>query len=154
MTAKLLNRKDFSDARDVRIPPPALSVALLVGSVCWLVGVVACYEATGFKDGWSQTPLLWLLTLMVTPSVCFALGVILVNARQQSRLSWFDGWALVVAFFPVTFGSFLSVLAVKAIFWASFREASIGLRIFGTSTCVALVIITSMIISRLGNQWR
>lgn len=153
MTAKLLKRKGVSDSGDVRIPPPALSVALLVGSVCWLIGVVACYATSDSKDGWSQTPLLWLLTLIVTPSICFAIGVVLVNVCRRSRLSWLDWSALVAAFFPVTFGSFLSVLAVKAIFLESFREASIGLRIFGASACVVLVIVTSMIIGKTGRNY-
>src|SRR5580692_6045017 len=123
MTAKLLEWKGFS--KDVRISPWALSLALLIGSAVWLVAAGACYAASGSKDGWSGTPLFWMLTLIVTPSICFAFGVVLVNARLESRLSWFDWCALVAAFLPVTLGSFLAALSVKVMFWASFRETSI-----------------------------
>jgi len=146
MTAKLLQWKGFSRVADSRISPFALSVVLFVDSVLWLVSTVACYATSFSKDGWSGTPLIWMLAVMVTPSICFAFGVLLVDTRQQSRLSRFDWRALAAAFLPVTLGSFFAVLAVKVIFGASFREASVGLRAFGALAVVALVAISGAII--------
>src|ERR1039458_2536118 len=75
----------------------------------------------------------------MTRLICFGIGVDLVNTRQQSRLSWFDWCALVAAFFSVTLGSLLAVWAVKVLFWASFQDASVVLKIFGALVCLALV---------------
>ena len=146
MIAKLLKWKGGSGATDAQISPLALSVALLICSAVWLVGACACYATSASKDDWSATPLFWMLTLMVTASICFGIGVDLVNTRQQSRLSWFDWCALVAAFFPVTLGSLLAVWAVKVLFWASFQDASVVLKIFGALVCLALVAISGTII--------
>jgi predicted membrane protein len=86
----------------------------------------------------------WLAKL--TPSICFGIVVDLVNTRQQSRLSWFDWCALVAAFFSVTLGSLLAVWAVKVLFWTSFQDASVVLKIFGALVCLALVAISGTMI--------
>lgn len=77
--------------------PAALAIALLICSAVWFV-VCARYATSAFQDDWSATPVFWMLILMVTPAICFAIAVDLVSSRQQSRLSWFDGCALAAAF--------------------------------------------------------
>jgi hypothetical protein len=69
-----------------------------------------------------------------------------VNTRQQLRLSWFDWCSLLAAFFPVTLGSLLAVWVVKLLFWASFQDASVALKIFGALASLALVAISGMTI--------
>jgi len=129
-----------------RVSPSALSVALLICSAVWFICACAWYVTSASKDDWSATPLFWMLTLMVTPAICFTIGVDLVNTRQQSRLSWFDWCALVAAFFPVTLGSLLAVWAVKVLFSASFQDSSVALKIFGALVSLALAAISGAMI--------
>jgi hypothetical protein len=142
MIAKLLKWKGGSGVMHARVSPLALSVALLICSGVWLVSACACYATSASKDGWTGTPLFWMLTLMVTPSICFTIGVMLVDSRQQLRLSWFDWCSLLAAFFPITLGSLLAVWVVKVWFWANFQEASVELKIFGALASLALVAIS------------
>jgi len=53
---------------------------------------------------------------MVAPAICFAGGLMLVDARKHSRFSRLDWCALVGAFCPVTLGTLLAVRAVKVLF--------------------------------------
>jgi hypothetical protein len=96
-----------------RVSPPALSLALLMGSGVWFAGAWACYATTAFQNDWSATPLFWMLMLMVTPAICFAIGMMVLDTRKHSRLSRLGWCALVAAFFPVTLGTWLAVWAVK-----------------------------------------
>jgi hypothetical protein len=146
MIPKLLKWKGGSGVTHARVSPLALSVALLICSAVWLVSACACYATSASKDGLSGTPLFWMLTLMVTPSICFAFGVILVDSRQPLRLSWFDWCSLLAAFFPVTLGSLLAVWVVKVWFWANFQETSVALKIFGVLASLALVAISGTVI--------
>jgi len=50
-----------------------------------------------------------MLIVMVTPAVCFAIGMILVDTRKHSRFSRLDWCALLAALFPVTLGTLLAV---------------------------------------------
>jgi hypothetical protein len=99
-----------------RVSPSVLSIALLIGSAVWFVSACAYYATSAFKDEWSATPLFWMLIVIVTPAICFAIGMILVDTRQHSRLSRLDWCALVAALFPVTLGTLLAVWAVKVLF--------------------------------------
>jgi hypothetical protein len=99
-----------------RVPQSALSVALLIGSALWGVGFCEYYATSALKNDWSGTPLFWMLIIMVTPAICFATGLILVDAGKHSRLSRLDWCALLAALFPVTFGTLLAVWAVKVLF--------------------------------------
>ena len=145
MTAKFLKRIIGSEDTGGQISPFALSVALLICSLVWLVGACVCYATSASKDD-SATPLFWMLVLMVTPSICFSIGIVLVNTPQQVRLSWFDRCALAAAFLPVTLGSVLAFWAVKVFFLASFLEASVVLKIFGALGALALGAISGAII--------
>ena len=82
------------------IPRSALPIALLVTSTLWLVGTYQYYATTGFKPNWSATPLFWMLTVMVSPAICFAIGLILVDARKRSELSPLGWCALAAATLP------------------------------------------------------
>jgi 1,4-dihydroxy-2-naphthoate octaprenyltransferase len=57
-----------------------------------------------------------MLIVMVTPAVCFAIGMILVDTRKHSRFSRLDWCALLAALFPVTLGTLLAVWAVRVLF--------------------------------------
>jgi hypothetical protein len=83
-----------------QVSPAALAVALLICSALWLVGVCEMFTS-GSKDGWSSTPLFWMMILTVTPLLCIVIGAALVIIRKRSKFSSFEWWALFVAFFPV-----------------------------------------------------
>ena len=129
-----------------RVSASALSVVLLICSAVWFVGACVCYATSASKDDWSATPLFWMLIVMVAPAICFSICIELVNTRQQSRLSRFDWYALVAAFFPVILGSLLAVWAVKVLFWASFQDASVVLKILGALVSLALVAMSGTMI--------
>ena len=88
----------------------------LVTSTLWLVGTYQYYATTGFKPNWSATPLFWMLTVMVSPAICFAIGLILVDARKCSELSPLGWCALAAATLPVTVGTALALWSVKVLF--------------------------------------
>ena len=58
---------------------------LLFGCQCWHA---AWYVNSHTKDGWSSTPLLWMLVLLLCPILCAIMGIALVLARERmgSRL--------------------------------------------------------------------
>jgi hypothetical protein len=60
--------------------------------------------------------LVWMLIVMVVPAICFAIGMILLDARKRARFSRLDWCALLAGVFPVTLGTLLSVWAVKVLF--------------------------------------
>ena len=142
MLTTFLKYKIGSGDRGSRISPSALSVALVVCSFVWLFGVWRCHATAGSQKDWRGAPILWLLILMLTPAICFALAVVLANARQPARFSRWDTCALLAALFPVTLGSWLAILAVKTWFWASFLEAPLGLRILAVLAALALIPIS------------
>ena len=146
MIAKFLKRKIGSEDTGGQISPFALSVALLICSLVWLVGVSVCYATSASKDDWSATPLFWMLVLMVTPSICFSIGVVLLNTRQQSWLSWFERCALAAAFFPITLGSLLAIWKVRVFFWSNFQNASVVMKVFGALGSLALIAISGTMI--------
>ena len=96
----------------------ALSVALIICSGIWLAAACEYYATSGFRMDWSATPLLWMLTVVLTPAICFAGCMILVDKRRnkQQPFSPMELWALAAAFLPVTMGTLLSVWAVKVLF--------------------------------------
>jgi hypothetical protein len=99
-----------------RVSPSAVSIALLLCSAVWLVGACAYFATSAFKNHGLATPLSCMLIVMVTPAICFASGMILVDARKHSQFSRLEWCALGAAFFPVTFGTLLAVWAVKVLF--------------------------------------
>jgi hypothetical protein len=131
-----------------RISPAAFSAVLLVGSVVWLVGAWGWYSAGGLPPDARGTSTASPLILLLTPSICFAFGVALVNARQRGRLSAFDRCALGAACLPVTLGSWLALLVVNAWFWAGFLEAPVGLRLCAAVALLALILVTGVVIWR------
>ena len=56
-----------------------------------------------------------MLTMLVTPAICFGGGMILVDSRKRAPLTLIDWWALVAIFLPVTLGTLLSFWAIKAL---------------------------------------
>lgn len=99
-----------------RVSKSALSVALLAGSALWCVGSLEYYATSALKNDWSATPLVWMLIIMVTPAVCFAIGMILVDTRKHSRFSRLDWCALFAALFPVTLGTLLAGWVIRVLF--------------------------------------
>ena len=97
-----------------QVSTASLSVALLLCSAVWFVGACAWYATSASKDGWSATPLFWMLILTVTPVLCFVFGVALVIARRQSRFSWFDWCALCAAVLAVGLGGFLAFMVLSS----------------------------------------
>ena len=95
-----------------RISTFALSIALLVCSAAWFAGALAWYATSASKDGWSETPLIWMLILTATPVLCIIGSVVLVIARRQSRFTWFDWCALGSASVAVVFGGWLVLIVL------------------------------------------
>jgi hypothetical protein len=60
-----------------------------------------------------------MLTVTLTPAICFAGGMILVDARRRCQLGKIEWWALAAALLPVTLGSLLSYWAVRVLFTMS-----------------------------------
>ena len=108
-----------SSIAEPRVSTTALSIALLLGSGLWLVASCEYGATSGFKTDWSATPLLWVLAVVLTPAICFAVSMILVDQRRQRPLGWIEWWALLAAFLPITLGSLLAVWAVRALFLMS-----------------------------------
>ena len=129
-----------------RVSSPALSIAILVCSAIWLVGACEWYRTGGSKHDWTSAPLIWMLIIMVAPAVCFSFSTVLANTCKSSRISRLDRCALVVAVFPLTFGSLLAMWAVKVLFWAGFQDASVVLRRFGYSVSIFLVLISGFMV--------
>lgn len=61
----------------------------------------------------SAAPLGSMLIVLVTPAICFASGMILVNARDHSSFSRLERCALATACIPVTLGTLLAAWTVK-----------------------------------------
>ena len=101
-----------------QIPTSMLSIALITCSGLWLAAACEYYATSGFKIDWSATPLLWMLTVVLTPAICFAGCMIVVDKRRNKRQQFtpMELWALAAAFLPVTMGSLLSVWTVKVLF--------------------------------------
>ena len=102
-----------------RIPRWVLSSALLVCSGWWLASAGVYYAASGFKNDGAVTPPFWLLLLLVTPAVCFALALTMMEAGKIPRLSRLDAFALAGALFPVTLGTVLAIWVSNVLFWTN-----------------------------------
>ncbi len=104
-----------------QISTSALSMALITCSALWLAAACEYYATSGLRVDWSATPLLWMLTVVLTPAICFVGVMILVDKRRhkQKPFTLMEWWALAAAFLPVTLGSLLSVWAVKVLFLMS-----------------------------------
>jgi hypothetical protein len=113
------NMNPINDIPRKRISTTAVSIAMIICSGIWQVSACVYYSTSGFGSDWSATPLLWMLAVMVTPAVCFAGGMILFEARKQSRFTVIEWWALAAILLPVTVGTLLSVWAVKVLFGMS-----------------------------------
>jgi len=123
-----------------QVVPSVLSVALLICAAVWFVGACVWYPS---KGDWSAIPLVWMLILMVAPALCFSMVYVVVDTRKRLQLSRLDRCALAVAFFPVALGSLLAVWVVKSLFWTSFQDASMWLKVFGALACAALAVISA-----------
>jgi hypothetical protein len=75
---------DMRALHQIHISPSALSVVTAVCSGTWLLAVYA-WSVTGShsKDGWNQTPLLWLLLLCFAPLVCAVTDCLLLYERRR-----------------------------------------------------------------------
>ncbi len=97
-----------------QVSPQAISIALLIFSAVWFAGAGAWFVQSDSKDGWSATPLLWMLILMITPVPCLIGVIALIRARQGTRLTGLDRSALVAAFPVVILGALLLVAVLAA----------------------------------------
>lgn len=98
-----------------RVSTAAVSIVLIICSALWHVSACIYYSTSGLRSDWSATPLVWMLTLMITPALCFGGAMILVDARKHSRFTLIEWWAMMAVFLPVTAGTLLSVWAVKGL---------------------------------------
>ena len=99
-----------------RLALSTVSIASIVCSAIWYLSACVYYQINALRSDWSATPLVWILAVILTPALCFAGGVIVVDARRRQQLSLLDWWALAAAFLPVTFGTLLAVWATKVLF--------------------------------------
>jgi hypothetical protein len=97
-----------------RVSSSALSVALLVCSAVWFIGACAWYANSDSKDGWSSTPLLWILILTVTPLLCLIGTAALVIARRQARFTWFEWCAFFAGGVAVIVGGWLMLMVLSS----------------------------------------
>ena len=102
-----------------RVSTSALSLALIACSALWHLSACIYFATSGFRSDWSATPLLWMLTVTLTPAICFAGGMILVDARKRWQFAMIEWWALAATLLPVTLGSLLSFWAVRVLFTMS-----------------------------------
>ena len=98
-----------------QISSRSLSIALFICSALWLVSACIYGLFSGFRADWSATPLFCVLAMMVTPSVCFGIVLILVDQRKCSPLRRVDWMALIIAVPPITVGTVLSILAAEGL---------------------------------------
>jgi hypothetical protein len=87
---------------------------LLACAVLWFVGAAAWYATSASKDGWSATPLPWMLVLTFTPALCVIYSIMLVVARRQSRFTVFDYCALSAALVAIVLGSLLVFMVLSS----------------------------------------
>jgi hypothetical protein len=88
----------------------------MICSGLWLASISEYYATSALKSDWSATPLFWVQILMITPAVCFAICIVLVETRKQARFSRLVWCALVAALLPVSLGTVLAIGAVKFCF--------------------------------------
>jgi hypothetical protein len=93
-------------------PSSAFPLWLLGCTALWGVGMWAWYANSHSKDGWSQTPLPWMLVLVATPFLCVVAAIALLRARHRSaqRLTWLDWCALVAGTVAVAVGALLLIM--------------------------------------------
>src|ERR1035441_674382 len=102
--------------RRLHTSPAAFCIGLLVSSAATFAGMLAWYLNSHTKDGWSSTPLLWMLVLLVCPVLCAILGVALVLARERagSRLTPTDWCALLAGAVAVLLGGWLLIGVISS----------------------------------------
>jgi hypothetical protein len=90
------------------------SLGLLGCAALWLAAICVWYANSHSKDGWSQTPLLWILVFIATTLLCVAAAIALLRARHLAvqRLSWLDWCALLAGTVAVIVGSLLVIMVV------------------------------------------
>jgi hypothetical protein len=98
-----------------RISTSAISISLIACSVFWQISACIYFATSGFKADWSATPLLWMLAVILTPAICFAMALLLINSRKPREFELIEWWALTAMFLPVTAGTLLSFWAVKVL---------------------------------------
>ncbi|MFO1461044.1 MAG: hypothetical protein U1G08_16770 [Verrucomicrobiota bacterium] len=98
------------------VSPTGVSVALVFCSSLWLVSACEYYVTSGARRDWSATPLPWTLGAVITPAICFAGCLILLDWRRRRELTLMEQWALSAAILPVTLGSLLSVWIIRVLF--------------------------------------
>ena len=107
--------KSLPGLRHYRVSSSANSIVLLVCSAVWCVGAWMYCSTVALGNDWFATPDLWMMIVMLMPSICFSSILILVDARRHSRFSRLEWWALVAAFVPLTAGTMLAFQAVKVL---------------------------------------
>ena len=81
-----------------QISPAVMPALLLVCCVSWAAGMcVASHFGERSIDGWSCTPLLWMLTIAITPAFCIVAGIALLIDHRRSPLKRYDRVALAIA---------------------------------------------------------
>jgi hypothetical protein len=91
------------------------SLTLLSSSVIWFVGALALIAHSDSKDGWSTTPLPWMVVLAVTPVLCFVSGVAFLWSQHRSRLTWLHWIALVAGAITIVAGGLLMIAVLGSL---------------------------------------
>lgn len=99
------------------ISPTALSIALLIGSLVWLAAASEWYVTGGFKSDASVAALPLMMLLLIVPSICFSIMLVLVDRWKRPGHTRLDTCALAAGIFPITLGTLLAGWVVKALFF-------------------------------------
>ena len=92
-----------------QISPTVFSFALLAYTAACLIGAWVFYVHSNSKDGWSTTPVIWMIVLLASPVLCSIIGFGLVYSRHRlsNRLTWIDWCALIAGGVVAGFGGWL-----------------------------------------------
>lgn len=91
------------------------SLTLLSSAVVWFIGALALFARSDSKDGWSTTPLPWMVVLAVAPVLCFVSGVALLGSRHRPRLTWLHWVALLAGAIAVVAGGLLIIAVLGSL---------------------------------------
>ncbi len=128
-----------------QVLPVVFSIALLICAAVWFGGAWFASLSIGELETASISSL---LIVLVMPSVCFALGVVLLDTNSYLRFSLFTKFAMGTAVLPIILGTLLSVWTVRELFGASFQNASIGLKCFAALSVFTVVAIAGKLTRR------
>jgi hypothetical protein len=81
----------------------------------WFIGALFWFANSNSKDGWSTTPLVWMLVLTLSPVFCLVSGIALLGAARRPRLTWLHWCALIAGAVAVTIGGWLIIAVIGSL---------------------------------------